>query len=72
MNLSNLHWLGIVLGVVILVVGILLFRWFKYKFAKMDGFEGFITERGKRPRRADFDWAKSELERLKQEASQKH
>jgi len=46
--------------VVILILGISIFLAYRRKFKKMDGFEGIVTERGKRSRRQDFDWSKEE------------
>lgn len=63
MTLSN--WIGIVIMAVIVITGIIIYCYFRRKFEKMDGFEGFVTERGKRPRREDYNWEKTEIKFLK-------
>ena len=65
MTLSN--WIGLGIMAVILAAGITIYFAYRRYFKNMDGFNGFVTERGGRPRRADFDWAKAELRRLDQE-----
>ena len=67
--MNTINWLLVALGAIIIVTGILLYRWFRRKFVKMDGFEGFVEERGSFPRRKDFDWVKSDINRLEKEAS---
>ena len=67
MTLTN--WIGIALAAAILTTGILLYRYFHNKFKDMDGFEGIVTERGKR-RRVDFNW-EAEIERLEKELAEK-
>ena len=65
MTLSN--WIGIAVAVVIVIIGTALLVHFRKKFKSMDGFEGVITERGKRPRREDFNWMREEEKSFKKE-----
>ena len=67
--MTFINWLGIALGVVILIAGISLYIHFRRKFERTDGFEGFVTERRKRPRRADFDWEQVETEHMVKEST---
>ena len=69
MTLSN--WIGLAIMAAIIIIGLSAYLYFRRKFVKMDGFEGIIAERGKAPRRADFDWAKKDILSLEQELSDK-
>lgn len=69
MTLSN--WLGIGVMAIIIITGITVYLIYRRKFERMDGFEGFVSENGKRPRREDFDWMKAEQERLEKELKEK-
>ena len=64
------NWLGLALTAIIIAVSIALHLYFRNKFYQLGGVEGFVAERGKLPRRADFDWEKAEVERLERELAE--
>ena len=67
LGMNPTNWLFLAIGIAFLIIGVFIYRAFRRKFEKMDGFEGIINERNRRPRREDFDWSKAELERLEKE-----
>jgi len=58
-----INWLE--LGILLLIVpaGVVLWRFFKRRVRRSDGFEGIIEERGKQPIRNKLD-IEEEIERL--------
>jgi len=64
--MTSSNWIGLVLTAVIIIAGTSIYLYFRQKFSRMDGVEGFIIERGKPLRRMVFDW-NAEFERLEKE-----